>query len=140
MLVWPWRDIAFLEVQLSARFRRRYPQGPSDFGKLVWEAMKKKGITRRDMAEKLGLPKASLSALTTGRALILTYHHWDLIIENLGLTQEQLEEAERTSVAIEIGRAPYSRGRAIRFLIGKQAFELDDTALGALVRRLAGDK
>ena len=57
LLVWPWRDIAFLEVQLSARFRRRYPQGPSDFGKLVWEAMKKKGITRRDMAEKLGLPE-----------------------------------------------------------------------------------
>ena len=72
--------------------------------------------------------------------MILTYHHWDLIIENLGLTQEQLEEAERTSVAIEIGRAPYSRGRAIRFLLGKPAFELDDAELGALVRKLAGDK
>ena len=124
----------------GARFRKRHPQGPSPFGKLILEAIKTAGITRYGLSKKLELPTASLSAVISGRAPILTHHHWESLCQILGLTWEQLEEAERNSVAIEIGRVSYSRGQAIAFLVGKPAFDLDDAKLGTLVRKLASDK
>ena len=121
--------------------KHRYQNAsPTPFGKLVLEAVEKQQITCYRLAKILGVRASSVSALVLGKAPALARRHWPALRLTLGLSQEELEQAERESLPVEIGRVRMQPAEAIRFLLGKPAFDLDDAALGALVRKLAGDK
>ena len=123
---------------MPEKYRYQNVTGPTPFGKLVLEAVEKQQITCYRLAKILGVRQSAVSAVILGKDLALARRYWPALRLTLGLSQEELEQAERESLPVEIGRERMERAEAIRFLLGKPAFDLDDAALGALVRKLAG--